>query len=100
MTGLDDCFTEGNLRNVTPSEGKAIESLEVARAYLQEARQVLPAGNPRLATSGVYMAWSHAARAVLLRDGVRERTHYCVEQYLSTYVVSGKLDPKWVTMLE
>ena len=45
------------------------------------------------------MVWFHAARAVLFRDGIREKSHYCVEQYLGTYVASGKLDNKWVTLL-
>jgi uncharacterized protein (UPF0332 family) len=49
--------------------------------------------------NGVYMVWFHAARAVLFRDGIREKSHYCVEQYMGTYVASGKLDSKWVTLL-
>jgi len=99
LTRLDDCFAEGKLLRVSPSSGKAKESLNTARAYLEEAQQVIRIGSQRLAMNGVYMVWFHAARAVLFRDGIREKSHYCVEQYLGTYVASGKLDNKWVTLL-
>ncbi len=40
----------------------------------------------------------HAARAVLFRDGIREKSHFCIEQYLNTYVESGTLEAKWVAL--
>ncbi len=74
-------------------------SLAMAREYLSEARQGMQIGTPRLATNGVYMAWFHAARAVLFHDGIREkRTHYCIELYLGTYAASGNLESRWVTL--
>lgn len=99
MTDLDDCFADGKLQAVPPSDEKAMESLKTARAYLQEAQQVTQIGSYRLATNGVYMAWFHAARAILFRDGIREKNHFCIEQYLRTYVPSGKLDSKWIILL-
>lgn len=95
---LDDCFASGKLRTVEPSDEKACRSIALARAYLDEARQSGAIGTTRLAMNGLYFAWFHAGRSVLFRDGIREKSHYCLEQYLGTYVSSGRLDAKWITL--
>lgn len=77
---------------------KARQSLALARAYLDEARQSGAIGTTRLAMNGLYFAWFHAGRSILFRDGIREKSHYCLEQYLSTYVSSGKLDTRWLSL--
>jgi uncharacterized protein (UPF0332 family) len=100
LTKLDECFARGELRPVPPSGEKAIESLRAARAFLDESRQAARIGSNRLATGGIYMAWFHASRAVLFRDGIREKSHYCIGRYLETYVSSGRLDRKWVTLFD
>ncbi|KUG20053.1 MAG: HEPN domain-containing protein [Methanomicrobiaceae archaeon] len=69
------------LRRVRPSAEKANESLSLASSYLAEARQVAGVGANRMSLTGAYMAWFHAARAVLFRDGIREKSHYCIELY-------------------
>jgi uncharacterized protein (UPF0332 family) len=51
----------------------------------------------RAATNSMYIAVFHAARAILFRDGIREKSHFCLEQYLLTYVQSGALELKWMT---
>ncbi len=98
MTPLEKCFAEGKLQTVPPSEEKAQNSILAAREYLDEAEQVVESKLYRLAMNGAYMAWFHAARALLFRDGIREKSHYCIEHYLRTYVVSGKLEEKWVIL--
>ena len=43
----------------------------------------------------------HSARAILFRDGYREKSHYCVARYLEEkYVKPGKLERKWVELLD
>ena len=98
MKSLDKCFADGKLKTVEPSKQKAEQSLELAKAYLVEARQSLDIGNNRLAMNGVYFTWFHAARAILFRDGIREKSHYCLEQYLKTYATNGSLDKKWIVL--
>ncbi len=100
LTELEDCFTKELLRTVPPSRDKAHESLRMAGAYLEETKQVFRAGSCRLSMSGVYMALFHAARAVLYRDGIREKSHYCIGRYLETYVTSGRIDGKWVIFFD
>lgn len=86
------------LRRVAPSVEKANESLNLAASYLDEARQVAGLGARRISLTGAYMAWFHAARAVLFRDGIREKSHYCIELYLNRYAQSGDLEEEWVLM--
>jgi uncharacterized protein (UPF0332 family) len=95
---LEKCFADGKLQPVEPSRQKVGESIDLARAYLDEARQSVGIGNNRLAMNGVYFAWFDAARAILFRDGIREKSHFCLEQYLATYVADGALEKKWVLL--
>ncbi|MFA5295439.1 MAG: HEPN domain-containing protein [Methanoregulaceae archaeon] len=96
MTKLDECFEEGKLQPVLPSEKKAHDSLCAARENLHEAETAAKNGIVRAATNSVYVAIFHGARAVLFHDGIREKSHFCLEQYLNTFVVSGALERKWI----
>jgi uncharacterized protein (UPF0332 family) len=98
LTTIEDCFREKMLRRVEPSIEKANESLNLASSYLEEARQIAGLGARRISLTGAYMAWFHAARAVLFRDGIREKSHFCIELYLNHYVQSGSLEEEWVLM--
>jgi uncharacterized protein (UPF0332 family) len=95
---LEDCFAEGKLQTVSPSEEKAWESLRAARDNLHEAVEAGKAGLLRAATNSTYVAIFHGARAILFRDGIREKSHFCIEQYLQTYVISGALELRWVVL--
>ena len=47
------------------------------------------------------MVMFHAARTILFLDGFREKSHACVARYLEEkYVKTGKLDKKWVELLD
>ena len=41
----------------------------------------------------------HASRAVLFRDGFREKSHYCIARYLEA-LYKGKLSKKWIDLLD
>jgi len=42
------------------------------------------------------MAYFHAARAILFRDGLREKSHGCILLYLESYAQKGLIDHTWV----
>lgn len=48
----------------------------------------------------MYLSMFHSARAILFRDGVREKSHYCVGIYLEKYVVQGVLEEDWVSIFD
>lgn len=93
---LEKCFADGKLEEVLPSVEKSTRSLSKARYMLTEATNAAEGDSPVLAVSGMYFAMFHAARAVLYRDGIREKSHFCVEKYLETYVASGTLESRWI----
>lgn len=98
MSAIDDCFRKNLLRRVPPSEKKAADSLALAESYLEESEKTAAAGACKIGINGAYLVWFHTARAVLFRDGIREKSHYCIEVYLEKYVNSGQLEEQWITL--
>ncbi len=65
--------------------------MEVSEAKLEEAEKALRAGIPDATVILAYTSMFHAARAVLFRDGIVERSHVCLIEYLKeTYVKTGR----------
>ena len=101
LSELDDCFKKGLLRKIPPSKEGALKSMERARSWLKQARLVLQTKSFDSCLLVAYEAMFHSARALLIKDGVREKSHYCVIRYVhETYVKSGKLDEKMTELLD
>ena len=100
MKNIDDCFRLGLLRRTEPSRSKSDQSLLSAREWLSEAKKNLVAQALRSALSSAYLAVFHSARAVLFRDGVREKSHYCIGLYLQRYVEEGSLEEDWPMLFD
>ena len=83
-----------------PSLTKSEQSLLQARDWLSEAEKNLEAEALRSAISSAYLAVFHSARAVLFRDGVREKSHYCIGLYLQRYVEDGTLEEDWPMLFD
>jgi len=96
-----DCVREGLLRAAEPSPERARASLVAADRWLAETAVNLEgkAFNSTLMSS--YIAMFHSARAILIHDGVREKSHYCIARYLEAkYADRGLLEPLWVQRLD
>ena len=83
-----------------PSLSKSEQSMLQARDWLSEAEKNLEAEALRSAISSAYLAVFHSARAVLFRDGVREKSHYCIGLYLQRYVEDGILEEDWPMLFD
>jgi uncharacterized protein (UPF0332 family) len=83
---------------VDPSEEKAKRSIQEANIWLKEARIAKDSGAHRAALNSVYLAFFHSARSVLMKDGYREKSHYCIGVYLEKCVNEEKLEAKWPTI--
>ena len=79
---VDELFREGYLKSIPPSEERVKKSIKVAEKYLSEARKALDAGIEDMTVLAAYSCVFHAARAILFRDGVGERSHFAVYDYL------------------
>jgi uncharacterized protein (UPF0332 family) len=100
LPDAEECFRLGLLRRVKPSAEKGRMSLAKARRVLEEGGKNLGSEAYDSCVLSAYMAMFHAARAVLFRDGVREKSHFCLARYLERYVDDRELEEKWVDLLD
>jgi uncharacterized protein (UPF0332 family) len=89
----DDCFRLGLLVRVPPSKEKALKSIHKAKKFLSDAQVNLKSGLFDATVILAYLAMFHAARSLLIRDGIREKSHVCVVRYLEDdYAKKGKVN--------
>ena len=95
------CIERGYLEQIEPSAELAKLSTKRAKETLISATKNVEIGVYDGALLLAYLAMFHAARAVLYRDGWREKSHACVSAYLREfYAERGRLDLKWVRYLD
>jgi uncharacterized protein (UPF0332 family) len=100
LNGYGDCFKKGLLRKVEPSVEKGEFSLKKAEEWIRESEKNLSASAYSSCVISSYMAMFHSSRALLFRDGVREKSHYCIARYLEKYVENDLLEEEWVSLLD
>jgi uncharacterized protein (UPF0332 family) len=99
LSELENCLEKGLLRKTLPSKVKALKSIKKARKWLNEAKKNFKFNLWDSCLVSSYSAMFHAARALLFKDGFREKSHYCVARYLEEkYVHKNKL-PRYVVDL-
>ena len=79
---LNECFKEGLLRKTKPSKQYAIKSLETSLNYIQNGKDNFEMNNNNLVIFCSYTAMFHSARALLFKDGIKERSHLCIVSYI------------------
>lgn len=97
----EELIREGLLRKIPVSKQKIEESIKTAESWLKEAEINL---KNKLFRSGVlscYNAMFHASRAILFKDGLREKSHFAVARYLEDkYANKNLLEMKWINILD
>lgn len=84
-----------------PQRELAYLSLKKARSFLESSRKNLEIGIYDGVLVMAYLALFHASRALLFKDGWREKSHTCISAYLREfYVKPGLLEVKWVRYLD
>jgi len=79
---VESLFREGFLKNIPPSRERAEKSLKVAEKYLSEAKQTMKIGVFEMAIIAAYNSAFHSSRAILFADGIGERAHFAIYEYL------------------
>ena len=77
-----ECFKRGLLKRISPDLENAIRSLELSRSNIEDVVENLSINRYRVVTVSSYTAMFHAARAILFRDGIKERSHECIPIYI------------------
>jgi uncharacterized protein (UPF0332 family) len=100
-SAFERCKDDGLLRAIPPSKPQSDESLSASERWLKEAAMDQDGQTFNSSVIASYLAMFHAARAVLFRDGVRERSHFCIARYIEeVYVKKGHLNQEWIDLLD
>jgi len=101
LSELDKCFKKGLIRKTLPSREKALKSISKAKKWLEEAKKNLEFSLIDSCLVSSYSAMFHAARALLIKDGFREKSHYCLARYVEEkYVNANTLSGSIVALLD
>ncbi len=79
---IKDCFSKGLLFKTKSSDSKAKQSLKSAEGSLKKAQGNIKIGNMDVAVIMAYTAMFHSFRALLFLDGIKERSHVCMLEYV------------------
>ncbi len=79
---LAECFQKGLLKRISLDMENSSRSLELSRSNIEDAAANLSIHRYRIVAISSYTAMFHAARAILFRDGIKERSHECIPVYL------------------
>ncbi|MFH1256550.1 MAG: HEPN domain-containing protein [Candidatus Diapherotrites archaeon] len=94
MINVEECLKQGLLKRIPASKQKAMQSIGKAEELLTEAEADLGDGRINSAVIVSYLALFHAARALLFKDGLTEKSHECVIRYLEEKYAKAKLLPE------
>jgi len=101
LSKLDECVKKGLIRKMPASKEAADKSILRAKSWLSDAELSLNAEIYDTCLLAAYEAMFHAARALLIKDGYRERSHYCIARYIEeTYVEKKQLDSDIISIID
>ena len=96
---VDECLTKGLLKKDEKDSGKAANSIRTAERKLRIAEREFEAKIFESVVVSAYTAMFHAARALLYKDGFKERSHYALCVYVGEKY-DGKLEKRFIHELE
>ncbi len=79
---VKECFEKGLLKKDIASKEKAIKSIEKAKHKLGIAKRTFDVKIYEETIVNGYAAMFHAGRALLFKDGVKEKSHYGLYVYI------------------
>jgi len=101
MNDFERCIRERRLIKIKPSNEMIQKEVESAKYDLQRARNSIDEGDFKWAAVQSYYSIFHAAKAIVLKRGYREKSHFCLIIALrELYVKEDKLNAEMVENLE
>ena len=92
---VEECLNKGLLKKTSGSVEQANASIRMAEHKLELAEKEFESGIYENVIITAYSAMFHAGRALLFKDGYKERSHYALYVYLDEGY-SGKLERKYL----
>jgi len=101
MNDFERCVKERRLIKIKPSNEMIQKEIDSAEYDLERARNSLEEGDFKWAAVQSYYSMFHAAKALVLKKGYREKSHFCLIIALGElYVEEDKLNVEMVENLE
>lgn len=101
LSEVDQCFERGLLKRTAKSKSIAMQDIKQAEFFLNEAHDLINLKKKEMGAIALYNAAFHAARALLYRDGVKEKSHYCLQKYLEEkYEKTGQIKPEHISLFD
>jgi len=98
---IKDCFDKGLLRKRRPDLLKSERAMEIATDDLDRALELMNHSFYIDTRLWSYTAMFQAARSLLFKDGIFERSHACVVEYLRrNYVQEHVLGANYINWLD
>ncbi|MBI5159599.1 HEPN domain-containing protein [Candidatus Micrarchaeota archaeon] len=96
---VEECIASGLLKKAFPDLKKARASIETAEHKLEIAHAEQAASIFESAIVSAYTAMFHAARALLFKDGFKERSHYALSLFISEKY-GDKIEKRFLSELD
>lgn len=94
----NECLEKGLLKKDKPDKDKARRSIEMAKFKLDKAKFLFDKKIFDMALVNAYLSMFHAGRALLFKDGIREKSHYGLYIYLNEKY-SNKIEQRFLNEL-
>lgn len=91
MINKNDCFEKGLLKRGIKNTDLAKKSIKQAEFFLKEAVDLWKLQKKEFAVIALYNSFFHTSRSLLYKDGITERSHYCIARYVEEEYVSKKI---------
>ena len=95
---IEDCLEQELLAKSKPDQKKAISSIEMAKHKLELAEMEFDNKLFESAVISAYASTFHSARALLFKDGFKERSHFAIYIYVNEKY-SNKIERKYLSEL-
>ena len=101
MNEFNRCLEQGRIVKIQPEKEMIDKEIESARYDLQSAQESLLKEDAKWASVQAYYSMFHSAKALVLKKGYREKSHYCLIIALrELYVKTGELEKEFVDDIE
>ncbi|MFH1592856.1 MAG: HEPN domain-containing protein [Candidatus Woesearchaeota archaeon] len=95
---IKECIEGGLLKKDSPSLEKARKSIKISEIKLEKAKKLINLKVLDMASVNLYSSMFHSSRALLFRDGFKEKSHYALYVYIREKY-SDKIEPKFLNEL-
>lgn len=98
---LSNCFKKELLIKTQKEPELAIKDLKQAEFFLKESEELLKLNKKVISAISLYNSYFHCIRSLLFKDGIKERSHYCLARYFeSNYINKNRIDKKFLNAFE